>query len=103
MTRLEGDESAVQILWMKFADGGEELMREAVVERELWRELNEYWTEFVAETAHLSEELVQQSSAVDELRGVGDGLGQFHGESEGRWCALRPSLPRLGLMLAVET
>ena len=102
MARLQGDEADMRMLWMEFANCGEELVSECFVECELGRKLHEKGAELVAETADLLEEAGQQSAAVCKERGVGDDLGQFHREAEIRRCGARPAFPGFALMRPVE-
>lgn len=102
IARLERDEVRVRAVRVKLANRCEELVRQAFVVLQFGWELHEERAELVTERANLLEEIVQELSAVRELRGVGDGLGELHGKAEIRRRAGGPALPCFALMGAVE-
>lgn len=102
MAGLERDEAAVPVLWMQFAEGREEFVRETFIEGELWWKLYEQRAEFVAEPSDLLDEFVQHCSAVGELSGVRDGLWNLYGETEIGWGAGCPTLPGFQLVWTME-
>lgn len=69
--------------------------------REGW-ELDEEWAEFVAEAGDLIEKGLKEGAGVAELRGVGDGFGEFDGEAEVGWRGGGPALPGFALVRAME-
>ena len=102
MARLQGDEAGMRMLWMEFANCGEEIMCECFVECELGRKLHEKGPEFFAKATDLLEEDGQQFAGVCKECSVGDGLRKLHGEAEVRRGAARPALPGFALMWTVE-
>ncbi len=102
IARLECDQACARVVWVELAEGCEELVRDGLVVLEFGWKLHEQGAELVAEAADVLKELLQESATVGELCGVGDGLGNLHGEAEVRRRAGCPSLPCFLLVRAME-